>query len=235
MNDMNDLIEKFQNVSIATIATHMFTLGFRSRVVLGLSPLHSNGQRMIGPAFTLRFIPSREDIDTMASYKSEEHLHRRAMEECPPGHVLVIDARGDASAASAGDIMLSRLQQRGGAGVVTDGGFRDTQDIRALDFPAYHRQPASPSSPIHLHPAELNVPIGCGGVAAFPGDIVVGDDDGVVIIPEHLVDEVAAATNEMTAYEEFATQKVTEGRSLYSVYPATDASRSEFEQWAKSK
>ncbi|RVD30598.1 ribonuclease activity regulator RraA, partial [Mesorhizobium sp. M4A.F.Ca.ET.020.02.1.1] len=156
---------KLEAVSVSTLTTVLFKRGFRSRLIQGALPIGGAGVRMIGPAFTLRFIPEREDLDTMAEYAKPTHVQRRAIEECPPGHVLVIDARGDASAASAGDIMMARLKARGCAGAVTDGGFRDTADIAALGFPAYHQRPAAPSTPIRHHPVDLNLPIGCGGFA----------------------------------------------------------------------
>src|SRR5262249_23184142 len=152
-------------------------------------PVYAGSPRMVGEAYTMRFIPAREDLDTMEKYASEQHVQRRAMEECPAGHVLVIDARGDCGASSAGDIMLARLMSRGAAGAVTDGGFRDTGDIAKLRFPAFHTKPALPSTPIRHHAADLNLPIGCGGVAVYPGDIVVGDVEGVVVLPAGLANE----------------------------------------------
>lgn len=227
--------DKLAAVSISTLSTVLFQRGFRSRVMLGVRPLNPAACRMVGPAFTLRFIPAREDVDTMAEYARPTHIQRRAIEECPPSHVLVIDAMGDAGAASAGDILLGRLQVRGAAGVVTDGGFRDTADIAALGFPAFHRQPAAPSSPIRLHPADLNLPIGCGGVAVYPGDIVVSDLDGVIVIPAHLADAVAEQATAMTAYEAFAAAMVAEGRSIFGLFPATDESRAEYERWRMTR
>lgn len=184
---------------------------------------------MVGRAYTLRFIPAREDIDTMDAYQRDDHLHRRAVEECPAGYVLVIDAGGDTTAASGGDIMLARLMTRGAAGVVTDGGFRDSRDIRQLDFPAFHRAPAPTSSPAGLHPVELDGPVGCGGVAIYPGDVLVGDADGVIVIPAELAEAVANEAADMTAYEAFAASEVLKGRSIFGLYPPTPLSRAEFE------
>jgi regulator of RNase E activity RraA len=220
-------------VSISTLSTVLFLKGFRNRVMQGVSPLNPKATRMIGPAYTLRFIPAREDLDTMAEYAKETHVQRRAIEECPAGHILVIDAMGETGAASAGDIMLARLKARGAAGAVTDGGFRDTADILALDFPAFHTRPATPSSPIKLHPADLNLPIGCGGVAVFPGDILVSDADGVIVIPAGVVEEVATQARAMTDYEAFAAAKVAEGRSIFGLFPATPESRAEYEAWKR--
>ena len=132
-----------------------------------------------------------------------------------------MDSRKDALAASAGSILASRLMQRGVAGLVTDGGFRDTPDIAALDMPAYHHRPSAPTN-LTLHQAiDINVPIGCGDVAVFPGDVVVGDSEGVIVIPAHLADEIAAEATEMTAFEDFVTEKVMEGRTIIGLYPPT--------------
>lgn len=227
--------EQLAQVSVSTLTTCLFKRGFRNQTLNGIAPVNLSAARMVGPAFTLRFIPAREDLDSMTEYAKDTNVHRRAVEECPEGHVLVIDARGDAGAASAGDIMLARLKARGAAGAVTDGGFRDVNDIHALGYPAYHAQTSLPSSPIRHHPADLNLPVGCAGVAVYPGDIVVGDGEGVIIIPAHIADEVASEAMEMTEYEAFASEKVAEGRSIFGLYPATDDSRHEFAEWRKTK
>ena len=227
--------EKLAKISTSTLTTCLLLRGFRNVWVRDVLPVVGTAPRMVGEAFTLRFIPSREDIDTIAAYASVEHVQRRAIEECPAGHVLVIDARGRADAASAGDIMIARLQARQAAGAVTDGGFRDSIAIAALGFPAYHCRPAPPSSPIVHHAADLNLPIGCGEVAVYPGDIVVGDAEGVVVIPIHVANEVAEAAFDMTVYEEFAEEKIREGRSLFGTFPASAESRAEFEQWLRQR
>jgi regulator of RNase E activity RraA len=144
------------------------------------------------------------------------------VEECPPGAVLVIDSRKDPRAASAGSILVSRLMVRGVAGVVTDGGFRDAPEIARLAIPAYHNRPSAPTN-LTLHQAlDVNVPIGCGDVPVWPGDAVVGDAEGVVVIPAHLSDEVADEAVEMTAFEDFVAEEVLKGRSILGLYPATD-------------
>jgi regulator of RNase E activity RraA len=227
--------DRLHAVSISTLSTVLFLRGLRNRVMQGPLPLSPTATRMVGPAYTLRFIPAREDLDTMAEYARPTHVQRRAIEECPAGHVLVIDAMGKTGAASAGDIMLSRLQKRGAVGAVTDGGFRDTADIVARGFPVFHARAATPSSPILLHPVDLNVPIGCGGVAVYPGDIIVSDCDGVIVIPAHLVDEVAEQAKTMTEYEAFAAEKVAEGRSIFGLFPATEESRAEYELWRRER
>ncbi len=227
--------ESLAQVSVATLSTCLFKRGFRNRVMPYIQPLRSGQRPMVGPAYTLRFIPAREDIDVMEGYSRDDHVHRRAIEECPAGHVLVIDTGGNQTAASAGDIMLARLMVRGGAGAVTDGGFRDTPDIARLDFPVYQRGPGPSSSPIRLHPVDLNVPIGCAGVAVYPGDIVVGDQEGVIVIPVALADEVAAEALEMTRYETFAAEEILKGRSLFGIYPPSPESRAEYEARGRKK
>jgi regulator of RNase E activity RraA len=144
----------------------------------------------------------------------------------------VIDSRKDPRAASAGGILVARLMARGVAGVVTDGGFRDSPEIAKYNMPAYHNRPSAPTN-LTLHQAmDINVPIGCGDVAVFPGDVVVGDAEGVIVIPAHLADEVATEAVEMTAFEDFVTEKVHEGRSILGLYPPTDEqSRTDFAAW----
>ena len=191
---------------------------------------------MVGEAFTLRYIPAREDLNPLSVFTDRAHPQRKAVEDCPPGAVLVMDSRKDARAASAGGILVTRLMKRGVAGVVTDGGFRDAPEIARLPFPAYHQRPSAPTN-LTLHQAlDINVPIGCGDVAVWPGDVVVGDAEGVVVIPAHLADEVAAEAVEMTAFEDFVIEQVNAGRSILGLYPPTDEqSRTDFAAWRQAK
>jgi regulator of RNase E activity RraA len=223
-------------VSTATLCTALFKRGLRNQFLQDVRPLHPGLPNMVGEAFTLRYIPAREDLNPLAVFQDRGHPQRKAVEECPPGAVFVIDSRKDARAASAGSILVSRLMKRGVAGVVTDGGFRDSPEIAALAIPAYHQRPSAPTN-LTLHQAlDINVPIGCGDVAVWPGDVVVGDGEGVVVIPAGIADEVAAEAVEMTAFEDFVTEKVMEGRSILGLYPPTeDSSRTEFAAWRKSK
>ena len=158
-----------------------------------------------------------------------------AVEQCPAGSVLVIDSRKDARAASAGSILILRMMQRGVAGVVTDGGFRDSPEIANFNMPTYHSRPSAPTN-LTVHQAmDINVPIGCGDAPVFPGDVMVGDAEGVVVIPAHMADEIAAEATEMTAFEDFVSEKVREGRSIVGLYPPTEeTSRIDFETWRKA-
>jgi regulator of RNase E activity RraA len=230
------LHDKLMTVSVATLATALFKRGLRNQVIQGVQPVKAKGRNMVGPAFTLRYIPAREDRNQLVEFRNPEHPQRVAVETCPSGHVLVMDSRKDPRAASAGDILVTRLMVRGVAGVVTDGGFRDAATIGGLDIPAYHTRPSSPTN-LTLHEAlDLNVPIGCGDVAVFPGDIIVGDDDCVIVIPQAIAEEVATEAVEMTAYEDFVVEKVKAGTPIIGLYPRTqDHFTAEFAAWRKSK
>jgi len=224
--------ERLMQVSTATLCTALFKRGLRNQCIQDVRPLNPGLPNMVGEAFTLRYIPAREDRNGIAVFQNRDHPQRKAVEDCPGGAVLVIDSRKDARAASAGGILVARLMQRGVAGVVTDGGFRDSPDIARYAMPAYHSRPSAPTN-LTLHEAiEINGPIGCGDVAVFPGDVVVGDAEGVVVIPAHLADEIAAEATEMTVFEDFVQEKVMEGRSILGLYPPTDErSRSDFAAW----
>jgi len=226
-------IALLQKVSIATLCTCLFKRGLRNQVIQGAVPVGAASKpTMVGPAFTLRYMPAREDLNTLAEFKNPAHPQRKAVEDCPPGAVLVFDSRKDARAASAGAILIRRLQVRGVAGVVTDGGFRDAPEIAELDIPAFHTRPSAPTN-LTLHQAiDINVPIGCGDAPVFPGDIVVGDGDGVVVIPAHLAEEIALEATDMTAFEDFVAEQVQGGRSIIGLYPATQPQTLEdFAQW----
>jgi regulator of RNase E activity RraA len=228
--------DKLKTVSTATLATCLFKRGLRNQQIQDVHPLNPTGGTMVGPAFTLRYMPAREDLNPITAFQDPAHPQRKAVEECPPGAVFVIDSRKDARAASAGSILVSRLMVRGVAGVVTDGGFRDAYEIAQLAIPAYHNRPSPPPN-LSLHQAiDINVPIGCGDAPVFPGDIVVGDPDGVLVLPAHLADEIAAEAVEMTAFEDFVTEEVMKGRSIIGLYPATqEQTRQDFAAWRKAK
>lgn len=224
--------QKLSGVSVATLATALFKRGLRNQVIQDVHPVAPKGRNMVGPAFTLRYIPAREDRNPLTVFRDPKHPQRVAIETCPAGHVLVIDSRKDARAASAGDILITRLMVRGGAGVVTDGGFRDAATIAGLAIPAYHTRPSSPTN-LTLHEAiEINGPIGCGDAAVFPGDVLVGDDDCAIVIPAAIADEIADEAVEMTAYEDFVAECVSKGVSIIGLYPCTlDEHQTAFKAW----
>lgn len=227
--------DKLKTVSVATLCTALYKRGYRNQVIQGSRPLNPSLPVMVGEAYTVRYMPAREDRNPITVFQNRAHPQRKAVEECPPGAVLVFDSRKDNRAASAGGILVSRLMKRGVAGVVTDGGFRDSHEIAALSIPAYHVQPSAPTN-LTLHEAiDVNVPIGCGDAPVFPGDVLVGDQEAVIVIPTEIADEVADEAVQMTAYEDFVIEMVqNEGRSILGLYPATDPqSKADFEAWRK--
>lgn len=233
MSTLNpDIRARLMGVSTATLCTALFKRGLRNQFIQDVHPLNPSLPNMVGQAFTLRYIPAREDLNTIKVFEDRSHPQRVAVETCPEGAVLVIDSRKDARAASAGSILVTRLMKRGVAGVVTDGGFRDSPEIATLAIPAYHHRPSAPTN-LTLHQAlDINVPIGCGDVAVFPGDVVVGDREGVVVIPAALADEISREAVEMTAFEDFVTEEVQKGSSILGLYPPTDpATREKFAAW----
>jgi regulator of RNase E activity RraA len=228
--------QKLMGVSTATLCTALFKRGLSHQYIQNVRPLNPNLPNMVGEAYTLRYMPAREDLNPISVFLDRAHPQRKAVEECPEGAVLVIDSRKDARAASAGGILVTRLMKRGVAGVVTDGGFRDSPDIARLPFPAYHAQPSAPTN-LTVHQAiDINVPIGCGDAPVFPGDVIVGDAEGAVVIPAHMADEIATEGVEMTAFEDFVQEKVMQGCSILGLYPPTEEqSRLDFAAWRKAK
>jgi regulator of RNase E activity RraA len=227
--------ELLQKVSAATLTTVLFKRGLRNVFIQGIFLLNREAPRMVGEAFTLRYIPAREDVDQLGAFEGRGHPQREAIEGCPPGHVLVMDARRDAAAATGGDILMTRLMVRGVAGVVTDGGLRDSPTIEKLAWPAYCGARSAPLNLVRHHAVEANVPIGCGGVAVYPGDVLVGDAEGVVVIPAKMADEVAKEAAAQTEFEDWVEAKVKEGRSIFGLYPPNAETKAEFEMWKKKK
>ncbi|MEC9431591.1 MAG: ribonuclease activity regulator RraA [Pseudomonadota bacterium] len=228
--------ERLRGVTCATLTTALFKRGLRNVFLRGVGPVDRKGRNMVGPAFTLRYIPAREDRNGIDVFLDPAHPQRVAIETCPEGHVLVIDSRMDATAASAGDILVRRLMKRGAEGIVTDGGFRDSPAIGRLAIPAYHQRPSAPTNLTNNEAVEIDGPIGCGGVAVFPGDVIVGDGEGVVAIPAHLADEIAAEAVEMTLFESFVAEQVDAGRSIVGLYPPTDpATPGQYAAWRAAR
>jgi len=227
--------ETLAKLPVSALSTVMTRLGIRHACMQGVRPANPDAVRMVGQAFTLRYIPAREDLDTMAAVSRDDALQRVALEQCPPGDVLVIDARGDARTACAGDMFVTRLMQRGCAGIVTDGGLRDVCPISKLAIPAFLQAPAANPTFVAHHPADMNVPIGCGGVAVYPGDVLVGDCDGVIVIPFNLLGEVMEGAIAIVEYDEFVDEQLAQGASLIGLYPASESSRAAYQVWREAK
>ncbi|MBB4276188.1 ribonuclease activity regulator RraA [Rhizobium mongolense] len=226
--------EKLMKASTASVATALYKRGLRNQFIQNVHPVAWKGKNMVGQAFTLRYIPAREDRNPITVFRNADHPQRVAVETCPPGWVLVMDSRKDARAASAGSILVTRLAMRGCAGVVSDGGFRDAEGIGRLDMPAYHQRPSAPTN-LTLHEAlDINVPICCGDAPVFPGDVLVGDGDGVMVIPAHLADEIAEECAGMESFEDFVLEQVQDGAAVIGLYPpTTDKAQNDYAQWRK--
>jgi regulator of RNase E activity RraA len=228
----DDARRKLKTISTATLTTLLFKRGLNKQFIQDVRPVGPLKESMVGEAFTLRYIPAREDLNPITAFRDPAHPQRLAIETCPPGHVMVIDSRKDARAASAGAILITRLMMRGAAGIVTDGGFRDAAEIAELAMPAFHHRPSAPTNLTLHHAIDINVPIGCGDAPVFPGDILVGDADGVVVLPHEMAESLAHEAFEMTAFEDFVIERVREGASIRGLYPPTDpATETAFQSW----
>lgn len=222
-----------QKASTATLTTQLFRRGFRNAFIQGVGPLGRYQANMVGPAFTLRYIPAREDLDSYGAKHDPNAVQREAIEAVPPDYVLVMDCRADARAASAGDIYINRLQVRGVAGLVSDGGVRDSGPISELSLPVYCARPSAPTNRIIHHAVDYDRPISCGGVAIYPGDIMVGDRDGVAVIPKEIGDEVARDSADQEELEAFILTRVRHGEKLPGLYPVSDKTRQEYAAWVE--
>jgi len=232
-DDTRALLRK---VSVATLCTQLFKRGFRNVFLQGVGRLTRPSRgNLVGPAYTMRNIPAREDVDQISAFDDPNHPQRRGIESVPPGHVLVIDCRGEKRVASGGGILTTRLRVRGAEGLVSDGPVRDSGTIAQMDFPVYCAGGSAPLNLIHHHAIDLDVPIGCGGVAVYPGDIMVGDDEGVVVIPSHLAEQIALDATEQEKMEAFILEKVEGGAKLAGTYPPNEGTRAEYAEWRKAK
>ncbi len=223
-----NLLDVYRAAATSSLCTLLFKRGIRSNFIQGVSSLGRpgrGGRNMVGQAFTLRHIPAREDLNGIEVFRDPKHPQRHAVETTPPGHVLVMDCRQDAGAASAGSILVKRMEVRGCAGIVTDGGLRDSDIIADLEIPAFCAHASAPTNLTRHQPIDINVPIGCGGAPVFPGDLIVGDSDGVVVIPLHLAHEIAEEVVGMEAFEAFAFERVSAGESIIGLYPPNEETK----------
>ncbi|MGA7670766.1 MAG: ribonuclease activity regulator RraA [Nitrolancea sp.] len=215
-------------VSTATLTSQLLKRGFRNTFLGGLIPLRPD-VRMVGYAFTLRYVPMREDLDLEVDYDNLTNVQRVAVEAVGQDDVLVIDARGETGSASLGNILATRIKMCGGAGIVTDGALRDANAFREIDISTYTRGVHATTSSTKHHPADMNLPVGCGGVLIMPGDVMVGDADGVVAIPRLVAEDVALGALEQERLEAFVLGKIRGGASIIGVYPPDDKMRAEYE------
>lgn len=219
--------------STATITTQLAKRGLWSSFITGAKPLNPK-LRLVGQAFTLRYIPSRPDVDHNLNFDNRSDPQRIAIESVGPRDVLVIDARGDERAGTMGNILAARLAARGAVGIVTDGCYRDSPAIAAMNIPAYSRSSHACTNKTVHHPADVQLPVGCGGVAVYPGDILVGDAEGVVVIPRHLADEVAEAAALQEHREDFILEKIQGGAALLGTYPMDAETEAAYEEYCRT-
>lgn len=233
VNLSQEAIEKLKTVSTATLTSQLIKRNFHNTFLGGLTALRPD-MRMVGYAVTLRYVPTREDmVDTL--YDNTKNIQRIAVETVGDDDVLVIDARGDVSAATLGNILATRMKVRGAVGIVTDGALRDTPGFKKIDIAAYVKAAHATTSFEAHHPMDINIPVGCAGVLVMPGDIMVGDGEGVVAIPSQVAEEVAHDAYEQERLEDFIQTKIASGASILGVYPPNEETKAEFETWRKSQ
>lgn len=230
------VIERLSRIGTGTLSMQLFRRGIRQCFLRGLSPLNPSCARFAGEAYTMRLIPSREDVDTYDSLLSEDpaaNLQWYAVENIRRGQVMVVDSRGDGSGASGGDILLTHMMVKGVKGIVTDGSLRDASEIGRMAFPAYAREVCATTRVAYHHVADVQVPISCAGVAVYPGDIMVGDGEGVVVIPRSLAPVIVDAAEEQEQLENYIAGRIAQGEPLAGLYPPTDGVRREFNEWLR--
>lgn len=221
-------------ISVATVTMQLLKRGIRNVSMVGVLPMSDPAPKLVGEAYTVRFVPAREDLSGPDVLGSPDYPPRVAIEQCPPGAVMVIDGRGRGDIAVLGDLLAERMRVRDVAGVVTDGGVRDLQEAVATGLPLYAAGAAAPAHIAGHAAADLQTAVACGGVAVLPGDIIVADSDGAAVIPAHLADEVATDGIEQERYERFAKLKITEGRPIPGVYPPSEGTRGEYLAWIEA-
>ena len=230
-----ELAEKFKKISTATITMQLLKRGIKSIWMYGPKPLGQNQERIAGPAYTLRFIPGREDLNGPDILKRTDLAQRRAIEECPPGYILVVDALGREDGAAIGDILATRLQVRGVTGLVSDANVRDADGVIASGLPVWCPGAAAPASVANLSDGELDVPIGCGGVAVIPGDWIIADNDGVVVVPKNIAEDVANDGLEQEKHEVFILEQVKNGAKIPGHYPPNEENISKYKKWLSKR
>jgi regulator of RNase E activity RraA len=229
-----ETLELLRLPSTATLTTVLNRHGLWNTFMREVRPLRPD-LRLVGSAFTLRYIPAREDLDATGVIDNLTDAQRVSIERISPGEVFVIDARRETSAGTMGAILAARLQARGAAGVVTDGAYRDTPEIARSGLPAYAASMNARTNKTVHHPMDFQLPIACGGVAVFPGDVIVGDGEGVIVIPRHLAVQVAEQAAEMEIKETFIMEKIQGGAALPGTYPANEQTLAEYEAWRRAR
>lgn len=231
-----DLIEGLKHIGSATASGELSRLGVRDPQIRGPKSW-TPGATAVGPALTLQFMPKREDLYGEDEYANpERQLHRHVLYHTQPGDIVVVDARGDMGSGVFGEMMLTYFKGRGGAGVVIDGCIRDYPHAKDLGLglwlngvtPNFHTQ-------TNIYPFAVNVPVACGNTLVMPGDIIVADDDGIVVVPIRLAPELLKKASEHAEWEDFSRLRLSQGGDLRKYYPLSDEARAEYEEWRKEQ
>jgi len=225
-----ETIKLFLAASTATITMQLMKRGLR-QMAINLRPINPNAARMVGPAYTLRYIPAREDLTPPPKPTDPPNAQREAVEHAPEGAVVVVSTGGELRSGTFGDILAARMMVRRIAGVVSDGGMRDAPILATMNLPVFAVCPTAPPSMTSLMPVDVQRPIGCGGVPVFPNDVIVSDADGVVVVPRHLADEVARDSADQEHIEKFIALEVMKGKAIPGLYPPNDETRAAYKAW----
>jgi regulator of RNase E activity RraA len=231
------VLDRLARCSSGSLTTQLYIKGLRQPVLHGLTQLGSRPRPFAGRAYTMRFVPAREDIDrygNLTTAPSAENLQWVGVEQVEPGDVLVIDSNRDGRAASMGNMLITRMMMRGARGVVTDGSFRDGLELAGLDFPVWCTGITNTTRLSYHHVADLQVPIGCAGVAVYPGDVIHGDGENITVIPAAFAEEMARLCEQRDDIEAYLALRVRAGEALWGLYPPSERTRAEFSAWCEA-
>lgn len=229
-----EILKALEGIGTATVAGSLGHMGFKNPHMVG-PVAQTRGKSIVGPALTLQFLPQRPDLFTEGEYaEPETQLHRHVLYHVEEGDVVVVDARGDMSSGIFGDMMSTYFKGRGGAGIVIDGCMRDRPNVEKLDIPLWLRG-WTPNYHVQtsIYPYAVNVPIACGGVTIVPGDIIMADDDGVIVVPLSMAEKVIEDAREHAEWEVYSRIKLMEGAPLQRYYPLHPDAYPEYEEWKK--
>lgn len=229
-----EVLDRLAKVSSGSLTTQLYIKGFRQPVLHGLAPLNKKIKPFAGRAYTMRFIPAREDVDVYGNLTTQpdaDNLQWVGVEQIEPGHVLVIDSNKDGRAASMGNMLVTRMMMRGARAVVTDGTFRDGTELSEMDFPVWSTGVTATTRLSYHHVADLQVPIGCAGVAIYPGDVIHGDGDNITVVPAHLAAEMADLCEARDDIEAYLALRVRAGEPLWGLYPPSPETRAQYHDW----
>jgi len=233
----DSVLDRLAKATSGSLTTQLYIKGIRQPVLHGLKPLNRKVKPFAGRAYTMRFIPAREDVDqysNLTTAPSAENLQWVGVEQIEPGHVLVIDSNQDGRAASMGNMLITRMMKRGARAVITDGTFRDGTELSMMDFPIWSTGVTATTRLSYHHVADLNVPIGCAGVAIYPGDVIHGDGDNITVIPAHMAEEMADLCEKRDDIEAYLALRVQAGEALWGLYPPSEQTREQYRKWVKS-